>query len=199
MVKNTGGNKSKKLARKTVGGGGGGGGNDVRRVKDVCEMYAAVTKIYSSKRCDIIGTDGINRPCTIRGKFLGRKRSGDGTIAVGAWVMIGFYDWEVRGDGSKNCDLLEVYTAMEKEKLKQIENHTLLGPILNVGELAGAENEFTFSNFKQEEEEESSSSSEEEDKPVPASALPALAPVLPVKKETIQDQMDWLTIPERDI
>ena len=112
MVKNnTGGNKSKKMARKTVPTGGGG--QDVRRVTDSCEMYAAITKIYSSKRCDVIGTDGKTRACTIRGKFLGRKRNGDGTIAVGAWVMIGFYDWEVRGDGSKTCDLLEVYSASE--------------------------------------------------------------------------------------
>ena len=70
MVKNAvGGNKSKKVARKNVPTSHGMT-LGVRRVKEACEMYAAVTKIYSGKRCDIIGTDGITRACNVRGKFL---------------------------------------------------------------------------------------------------------------------------------
>jgi hypothetical protein len=240
MVKNnTGGNKSKKMARKTVPTGGGG--QDVRRVTDSCEMYAAITKIYSSKRCDVIGTDGKTRACTIRGKFLGRKRNGDGTIAVGAWVMIGFYDWEVRGDGSKTCDLLEVYTQNEKEKLKQLDGQHL-SAIMGIGELEGTENEFIFSAFHQtagaadaseaagaSEAADASASASDEDADAPDAALvrPVTKAVVKdnnnnnlhkpthnlhthnlathmqkinmAKKETPNEQLDWLNIKVEDI
>ena len=55
MVKNTGGNKSKKIARKNVSLYST---RDVRRATDENEMYAAVSKIYSSQRCSVIGADG---------------------------------------------------------------------------------------------------------------------------------------------
>ena len=103
------------------------------------------------------------------------------------WIIIGFYDWEVRGDGSKTCDLLEIYSPIEKEKLKQLEAHNLAA-IMNIGEMEGTENEFTFSKFKEIEEEENidSSSSEEEaiDKEIIA---PAIAVKQPPIKTTIND------------
>jgi hypothetical protein len=203
MVKNsTGGNKSKKGARKNIGLNSGGSNQDVRRVADPCEMYAAVTKIYSSRRCDVMGTDGLTYQCNVRGKFLKSKRGGNGGLAVGVWILIGFYEWEVRGDGSKTCDLLEIYTPIEKDKLKQLEAHNLAA-IMNIGELAGAENEFIFSKFKDEEindeskskavvDDDSSSGEEEIEKEKPVV-------VAHVKKETLAEQMDWLTINERDI
>ena len=198
MVKNTGGNKSKKVARKNAGSNSGNS-QEVRRVSDPCEMYAAVTKIYSSRRCDVTGTDGKTYQCNVRGKFLKNKRAGNNALVPGVWIIIGFYDWEVRGDGSKTCDLLEIYSPIEKEKLKQLEAHHLAA-IMNIGEMEGTENEFTFSKFKETEEEENidSSSSEEEaiDKEIIAPVVVAKQP--PVKT-TINEQMDWLTINERDI
>jgi len=198
MVKNTGGNKSKKVARKNVGLGGGNS-QEVRRVSDPCEMYAAVTKIYSSRRCDVMGADGKLYQCTVRGKFLKNKRGGNNSLIPGVWVIIGFYDWEVRGDGSKTCDLLEIYTPIEKDKLKQLEAHNLAA-IMNIGELEGTENEFTFSKFKEMDEDETDSSEDEggkkskkEEMPMPVVVLP------PAKKETLADQMDWLNINVRDI
>jgi len=122
MVKNAGGNKSKRVARKNVSYGGGS--QDVRKAADASEMYAAVSKIYSSQRCSVIGADGNTYQCTIRGKFLKNKRSSEGLVN-GAWVLIGFYDWEVRSDGSKKCDLLEIYSNLEKDKLKQLETRHL--------------------------------------------------------------------------
>jgi hypothetical protein len=195
MVKNTGGNKSKRIARKNVGGQTGA--QEVRRVSDPCEMYAAVTKIYSSKRCDVIGTDGKTRACTIRGKFIGRKRS-DGALAIGTWVMVGFYDWEVRGDGSKGCDLLEIYTPNEKEKLKQLEFHNLAA-IMNIGELEGTENEFTFSAFHQSTEQDEEQKKSEA--PVNKAEVLSLAVHMQHlnKKETPNEQMDWLNINVQDI
>ncbi len=205
MVKNnTGGNKSKKGARKNIGLNSGGNAHDVRRVTDPCEMYAAVTKIYSSRRCDVTGADGNIYQCNVRGKFLKSKRGGNGGLAVGVWILIGFYEWEVRGDGSKTCDLLEIYSPIEKDKLKQLEAHNLVA-IMNIGELEGTENEFTFSKFKEENDDDAKqpqnvvakqnavkniedimSSSDEEEEVI-------------VKKETLKEQMDWLTINERDI
>ena len=205
MVKNsTGGNKSKKGARKNINSNGGGNSQDVRRATDPSEMYAAVTKIYSSRRCDVTGADGNIYQCNVRGKFLKSKRGGNGGLAVGVWILIGFYEWEVRGDGSKTCDLLEIYSSIEKDKLKQLESHNLAA-IMNIGELAGTENEFTFSKFKEDDEkpeqnvvaqqnvaaqqksEDIMSSSDEEEE------------VIVKKKETLKEQMDWLTINERDI
>ena len=215
MVKNsTGGNKSKKGARKNIGLNSGGNTQDVRRVTDKGEMYAAVTKIYSSRRCDVMGTDGTTYQCNVRGKFLKSKRGGNNSLAVGVWILIGFYEWEVRGDGSKTCDLLEIYTPIEKDKLKQLEAHQLAA-IMNIGELEGTENEFTFSKFKEDVEEEKNiseavgkntsvtasaseteeSASEDEEK-IKAVAVPS-KPVF--KKETLEEQMDWLTINVRDI
>ena len=205
MVKNnTGGNKGKKGARKNMGGAGGGGG-DVRRVKDPNEMYAVVTKIYSGRKCDVIGTDGKTYSCNVRGKFLKGRRGGDASITLGAWLMVGFYDWEVRADGSKNCDLLEIYTFVEKDKLRQLEGRNLAA-IMHVGDMAGTENDCTFSNFRVEEpeEEDDASSSANEDADVDFNeekVVPLMLPpkAVPQKKESPQEQMDWLKINIEDI
>jgi hypothetical protein len=203
MVKNTGGNKSKKVARKNVSTSTVT--HDVRRAVDASEMYAAVAKIYSSQRCSVLGADGNTYQCTIRGKFLKNKRSGEGLVN-GAWVLIGFYDWEVRSDGSKKCDLLEIYSNMEKDKLKQLETRHLAELIKIDGSDGG---NCTFSNFHLDEkktgEEASSSDEEDEDARVPAlgsAASLAAVPVpviVPVKKETAEEQLDWLSISDRDI
>ncbi len=202
MVKNAGGNKSKKVARKNVALNSAAGSfcKDVRRVSDPSEMYAAIAKIYSARRCDVVGSDGMTYSCTIRGKFLKGKRSGNNALAIGVWVMIGFYDWEVRSDGSKNCDLLEIYTPPEKEKLKQLEAQNL-SAIMSIGELAGADKEFAFSHFDNtqaplgaiDDESSSSSGEEEGENKVDKTVVAVKA------KQTAQDQMDWLAIDERDI
>jgi hypothetical protein len=196
MVQNKkGGSGGKKVARKNVGGGNAGS-QDVRRITDPGEMYAVVSKIYSNRRCDVIGTDGNTYNCNVRGKFL-KGRRGNASMAIGVWLMVGFYEWEVRSDGSKNCDLLEIYTAAEKDKLRQLEGRKL-DAIMHVGDMAGTENDCTFSNFHIEEEDEASLSSDDDDdikekKPVVAMPLP------PQKKETSREQMDWLAVDERDI
>jgi hypothetical protein len=136
---------------------------------------------------------------------LKNKRSGDGLVA-GAWVLIGFYDWEVRSDSSKKCDLLEIYSNVEKDKLKQIDGRKLAELMKIEGSDGG---NCTFSNFHKDDAEKSSgddeSSGSEED--VTVSAAPVSATLVsatpvsatPVKKETTEEQMDWLTISDRDI
>lgn len=199
MVKNTGGNKSKKVGRKNVMGANLHT-QDVRRVNDPGEMYAEVAKIYSSRRCDVIGSDGKTYQCTVRGKFLKNKRGANNALVPGVWVLIGFYDWEVRGDGSKSCDLLEIYTPMEKEKLKQFEAQQL-GAIMHIESSTGGGSEgLTFSSFKEAEEDELvSSSGEEDDDEEKKKVTPTLPAPVVQKKETVQEQMDWLNINERDI
>ena len=202
MVQNKkGGSGGKKVARKNVGGGNAGS-QDVRRITDPGEMYAVVSKIYSNRRCDVIGTDGNTYNCNVRGKFL-KGRRGNASMAIGVWLMVGFYEWEVRSDGSKNCDLLEIYTAAEKDKLRQLEGRKL-DAIMHVGDMAGTENDCTFSNFHIEEEEKgedeaSSSSGDDDDDDIKEKKPVVAMPLPPQKKETSREQMDWLAVEERDI
>ena len=189
MVKNAGGNKSKKVARKNVSHTST---QDVRKAVDASEMYAAVIKIYSSQRCSVLGADGTTYQCTIRGKFLKNKRSGEGLIN-GAWILIGFYDWEVRSDGSKKCDLLEIYSNLEKDKLKQMEGRHL-AELMKID--SGDGGNCTFSNFHLEDlKEETASSSEDDDVIAPTPIIKKE----PERKETAEEQLDWLNISVKDI
>jgi len=187
MVKNAGGNKSKKIARKNVSSTTT---HDVRRATDSNEMYASVTKIYSAQRCSVIGADGNTYQCNVRGKFLKNKRSSDG-LGPGCWVLIGFYEWEVRSNGTKNCDLLEIYSSVEKDKLKQSESHHLTA-LLKIDGSA----DLAFSNFHKDDDD--TIVKEEE----PVDVIPSLESLLDVQKNgssNTNEQMDWLTINERDI
>ena len=117
MVKNTvGGNKTKRCARKGVPTSEN---KEVRLIADnePSEMYAVVNKYFGNKMCEVICHDGVTRLCVIRAKFSGRGKS-ENRIEVGRLVMVGVRDWEVRsGGGEKKCDLLEVYSDSDKEKL----------------------------------------------------------------------------------
>ena len=115
MVKNKkGGKGSKRIARKHV--------MDItqrviRYVKEEGEMYAVVSKHFGGQ-CEVVTSDGETRLCIVRGKFKGRQRR-DNNIGLGTWVMVGVRDWEVRGDGKTKCDLIYVYSDLDKEELKQ--------------------------------------------------------------------------------
>ena len=118
MVKNTaGGNKAKRGARKDLADSGK---KELRTINDdePCEMYGVVSKYFGNRMCEVTCHDGVNRLCIIRAKFSGRGKS-DNQISIGKIVIIGVRDWEVRSDGEKKCDLLEVYNDMDKEKLLQ--------------------------------------------------------------------------------
>ena len=213
MVKNAGGNKSKKVARKNVALNSAAGGSfckDVRRVSDPSEMYAAIAKIYSARRCDVVGSDGMTYSCTIRGKFLKGKRSGNNALAIGVWVMIGFYDWEVRSDGSKNCDLLEIYTPPEKEKLKHIDDLNTKWP-QGVGVRRNKSGKFFMiptssisSHWKPlsgriiDRNRSQSTTHKNTDTTVATVATGAVGG-LKGGTPSAQDQMDWLAIDEKDI
>lgn len=117
MVKNTtGGNKSKKQARSNSSAPQ----QNIRKAKEEGEMYAAVTKIFGGPNCQVMCNDGVSRSCIIRNKFKNRGKR-ENNISVGSWILVGIRDWEVRTNGTQKCDLLEVYSHSEKDKLKQIE------------------------------------------------------------------------------
>lgn len=115
MVKNHGGNKSKKGARKNINPTTS---RAVREKTEEGEIYAAVMKLYGGANCEVICEDGRNRLCVIRNKFRGRGKQ-DNFVGPGVWVLVGMRDWEVRSaDKQEKCDLLCVYRDDEKKKLK---------------------------------------------------------------------------------
>jgi initiation factor 1A len=147
MVKNaTGGNKSKKQARSKSSAPQ----QNIRKAKEEGEMYAAVTKIFGGPNCQVMCNDGVSRSCIIRNKFKTRGKR-DNNITVGSWILVGIRDWEVRSDGTQKCDLLEVYSHSEKDKLKQIE-------VCDFKNLNSVSDSITDSKHKSEEQLEFSSS-----------------------------------------
>jgi len=123
MVKNTkGGNKGKKGARKNTGGMSHRG---LRRAMEEGELYGVVEKVLGGGMCLVKCADGPMRQCVIRGKFRGRNKSAN-TVAMGVWVLVGLRDWEVRGSEEPKCDLLEVYSRGDLERLKQLESASKL-------------------------------------------------------------------------
>jgi len=122
MVKNTtGGNKSKGFARKNVNASKQS--TKLRIAMEDGEVYAAVIKIFGGSRCLVVGMDKVERACIIRGKFRGGQRR-DNTLVPGKLILIGDRDWTStteKTDKLRECDLLEVYSDIDKERLKKSE------------------------------------------------------------------------------
>lgn len=117
MVKNTGGNKAKGFARKNEKVGIS---NRIRMSECEDEKYAIVRKIYGGSMCEIFCDDNICRQGIIRGKFRGRgKRTS--MITSGTLVLIGLRGWasESKSDKLEQADILEVYSSLELDQLKQ--------------------------------------------------------------------------------
>ena len=121
MVRNQGGgNRAKKQASKRSKGGGGGIQKGTRFAKEEAEVYACVISPFGNNMCKVICLDGIERLCVIRGKFRGRGKRNN-LINRGVWVLVGLYEWSSNsaGSGLPKCDLLEVYSDGDKERLQQ--------------------------------------------------------------------------------
>jgi len=69
--------------------------------------------------CHVLCHDDKTRLCHIRGKFRGRGKR-DNMITNGKWVLVGIRDYESEKAAGKldNCDLLDVYSDQDKERLK---------------------------------------------------------------------------------
>ena len=121
MVKNLkGGSKSKQMGRKFVTAPVD---RKVRLIHEEGELYAVVTKLLGNGMFTANDIEGKERLVVMRNKFRGKGKR-DNAVMLGSWVMIGERDFET---GSKpKCDLLEVYTDIEKQKLKKSGNPIFL-------------------------------------------------------------------------
>ena len=118
MVKNTGGNKAKGFARKNLVK------RDValRVAGEDGEIYAQAVKVMGGSIASAIDIDGNPLRAHIRGKFRGRGKR-DNFIAPGTWLLVGLHSWEadktaVKASEIRNCDILEVYSETDKNRLK---------------------------------------------------------------------------------
>jgi translation initiation factor 1A len=119
MVKNTtGGSKTKGQGRKFITAKSN---NALRLSHDESEIYAQVTKVLGGSMCHVLCIDDITRLCHIRGKFRGRGKR-DNFVGNGTWILVGLREWEAEKSISskklENCDLLEVYSELDKDRLK---------------------------------------------------------------------------------
>ena len=115
MVKNLGGNKSKRGARKHTQPAQSG---NTRKASQEGEIYGSITNVFGNGRAEVICIDGEKRHLVIRKKFKGRNKR-ENTVTKGTWVLAGRRVWEVRGANDKEvCDLLEVYSQSDVDHLK---------------------------------------------------------------------------------
>jgi|LauGreDrversion4_2_1035121.scaffolds.fasta_scaffold04596_7 hypothetical protein len=123
MTKNKfGGNKHKSQARKFINGDSNKI-NRLRIVEEDGEFYAQVNKILGGAFCEVQSLKGIPYLCNIGGKFRGKNKSSN-RLSKGTWVLVGERTFETTKEGKlPKCDLLEVYSENEKERLKNEEEH----------------------------------------------------------------------------
>jgi initiation factor 1A len=122
MVKNVkGGSGHKSQARKNVVSSGEKNSHRLRLVEEEGEIYAQVSKDFGNGMCEVICNDNVKRLCIIRGKYRGRGKR-DNEIRVRSIIMVGLREWETHFENSKKlekCDLLEVYSDYDVERLKK--------------------------------------------------------------------------------
>ena len=118
MVKNSfGGSKAKGYARKNEKSVGS---SRIRMVQDDAEKYGIVRKIFGGSICEVFCDDQVVRHGIIRGKFRGKGKRNN-IITSGTVVLIGLREWATgsKSDKCEQSDILEVYSAMELDQLKQ--------------------------------------------------------------------------------
>lgn len=118
MVKNSfGGSKAKGYARKNEKSAGS---SRIRMVQDDAEKYGIVRKIFGGSICEVFCDDQVVRQGIIRGKFRGKGKRNN-IITSGTVVLIGLREWATgsKSDKCEQSDILEVYSAMELDQLKQ--------------------------------------------------------------------------------
>ena len=144
MVKNSGGNKSKRMGRKFSAPQAD---KNIRLSESEEEIYAYVSKLLGNGMFHAIDTDHKERMCIMRNKFKGRGKR-DNTVSVGSWVLIGKRIWEGGSSSKPKCDLLEVYNDIEMAKLKKSGDPIFSKLRVNSDNIAGAatdkEVEFEF-------------------------------------------------------
>ena len=128
MVRNEGGgNKMKHLARKHVNGSSHQANKFLRVSQCKEEVYAYIMRLLGNSMCMVKCVDGYERLCHIRGKFTGRSKR-ENALSQGTWVLIGLREWDMEKEFAskvsktekklQKCDLLEIYSSAEREKLR---------------------------------------------------------------------------------
>ncbi len=128
MVRNEGGgNKMKHLARKHVNGSSQQANKFLRVSLCKEEIYAYIMRLLGNSMCMVKCVDGYERLCHIRGKFTGRSKR-ENALSQGTWVLVGLRQWDAEKDFAskvsktekniQKCDLLEIYSSSEREKLR---------------------------------------------------------------------------------
>ena len=117
----------KHLARKHVNGSSQQANKFLRVAQCKEEIYAYILRILGNSMCMVKCVDGYERLCHIRGKFTGRSKR-ENALAQGTWVLIGLRQWDADKEFAskatktdkkvQKCDLLEIYSASEREKLR---------------------------------------------------------------------------------
>jgi initiation factor 1A len=130
MVKNAGGNKTKRGARKHTFAPIN---KKTRLIEEEGETYATVVKMLGGSNCEVICGDGVTRLCVIRNKFKGRSKR-DNLISTGVWILVGIRSWEVRTGAREKCDLLQVYSNEDKEFIKKNTDKKITTFLLSVQE-----------------------------------------------------------------
>lgn len=117
----------KHLARKHVNGASQQQNKFLRVALSKEEIYGYILRLLGNGMCMVKCVDGYERLCHIRGKFTGRSKR-ENALSQGTWVLIGLRQWDAdkefalktskTGKSIQKCDLLEIYTPAEREKLR---------------------------------------------------------------------------------
>jgi initiation factor 1A len=117
----------KHLARKHVNGSSQQQNKFLRVSQSKEEIYAYIVRLLGNSMCLVKCVDGYERLCHIRGKFTGRSKR-ENALSQGTWVLIGLRQWDAEKEFAskvsktdkkiQKCDLLEIYSASEREKLR---------------------------------------------------------------------------------
>jgi len=155
-----GGAGHKKFARKHTSSGSSSN-SFIRTSQDPNEIYAIATKMLGNNMFHCHCIDNKVRLCHIRGRFGGRNKR-DNIIGAGTWILVGLREWENVGTTTSSskklqqCDLLEIYSGISKERLKELEDYDW--SILNANDLSKVdtattenEDEFKFMTDRDEE------------------------------------------------
>ena len=159
MVKNqTGGNKQNGQARKYASGNNSSA--KLRISEDESEIYSQVTNVLGNGMCHVLGIDNVTRLCIIRGKFRGRNMR-DNSLKRGSWVLVGLREWELLKTTSSSgkteynkCDLLEVYSQSDVDRLKASVSANWSPFIANdnlMNNISATDSEFKFMDPKEAE------------------------------------------------
>ena len=117
----------KHLARKHVNGSSSQVNKLLRVSQSKDEIYAYIVRLLGNSMCLVRCVDGYERLCHIRGKFTGRSKR-ENALSQGTWVLIGLRQWDADKEFAskatktekniQKCDLLEIYSSSEREKLR---------------------------------------------------------------------------------